>query len=125
MAQFQLWIKRADGRYNYVILHVPYLSALHVSIICKYDTINYLAYVRPKLTNSQLALPHRTKNITKNGKKAFKNRKKNKMLRRNGPVLKFVESVLRPEESMLEKIIVKEVGQRHAVMVDESAELTE
>jgi len=66
MAQFQLWIKRADGRYrpNYVILHMPYLSALNVSIICKYHTnvtINYLAYVRPKLTKHQLALPHRTK----------------------------------------------------------------
>ena len=36
--------------------------------------------------------------------------KKTKMLRRNGPVIKSVESVLRPEESLWCERFVEEVG---------------
>jgi len=43
-------------------------------------------------------------------KKTLKKNKKNKMLRRNGPVIKSVESVLRPEESLWWEIFVEEVG---------------
>jgi len=35
---------------------------------------------------------------------------KNKMLRRNGPVIKSVESVLRPEESLWWERFVEDVG---------------
>ena len=58
-----------------------------------YDTIYY---VRPKLTGSQLGLPHETK---KSNNKT-KQKQKTEMLRRNGPVVKFVESFERPEESL-------------------------
>jgi len=52
------------------------------------------------------------------------------MLRRNGPVVKSVESVLRLERSLWWEIFVKEVGlererKRHGVMDGESGELTE
>jgi len=60
---------------------------------------------------------------------------KTEMLRRiNGPVIKSVESVLRPEESLWWERFVKEVGfrqvlcqewKREGVMDDESGELTE
>jgi len=52
------------------------------------------------------------------------------MLRRNGPVIKSVESALRPgRKSMVGKIFVKEVGlepgvKREGVMDDESGKLT-
>jgi len=41
--------------------------------------------------------------------------KKTKMLRRNGPVTKSMESVLRPEESLWCESFVKEVGVEPAV----------
>jgi len=53
------------------------------------------------------------------------------MLRRNGPVIKFVESVLRPEGSLWWERLVKEVGlkprvkEREGVMDGESGELAE
>jgi len=50
------------------------------------------------------------------------------MLRRNGPVIKSVESVLRPEESLWWERFVKEVGfeprVKKRVMDGESGELT-
>jgi len=50
-----------------------------------------------KLTSSQLSLPHGTKQ--KRIMKKLKN--KTEMLRRNGPVVKSVESVLRLEGSLV------------------------
>ena len=52
------------------------------------------------------------------------------MLRRNGPVVKLVESVLRLEGSLWGERFVKEVGleprvKREGVMDGESGELTE
>jgi len=53
------------------------------------------------------------------------------MLRRNGPVIKSVESVLRPEGSLWWERFVKEVGrkpgvkEREGVVDGESGELTE
>jgi len=51
------------------------------------------------------------------------------MLRRNGPVIKSLESVLRPEESLWWERFVVEVGlsgsEREGVMDGESVELTE
>ena len=59
-----------------------------------------------KLANSQLNLPHETKQ-----KRLMKKLKiKTEMLRRNGPVIKAVESVLRPEGSLWWKRFVKKVG---------------
>jgi len=51
-----------------------------------------------KLTNSQLNLPHRTKKNKKSNEET-KN-KKTEILRRNSPVIKSMESVLRLEESL-------------------------
>jgi len=61
----------------------------------RYDTIRYTIFTcAEKLTNSQLNLPHgTTQKVTK------KLKTKSEMLRRNGPVLKSVELVLRPEGS--------------------------
>jgi len=42
---------------------------------------------------------------------------KTEMLRRNGPVMKSVESVLRPEESLRWERLVKEVGLKQEVDV--------
>jgi len=56
------------------------------------------------MMNSQLNLPHRTKKAKRVMKK-----QKMRMLRRNGPVIKSVESVRRLEESMWWRF-VKEVG---------------
>jgi len=50
------------------------------------------------VTNSQLNLPHRTKQ--KRVMKKLKT-KKTEMLRRNGPVIKSVDSVLRPEREFI------------------------
>ena len=59
-----------------------------------------------KLTRSQLSLPHGTKQ-----KRIMKKQKhKTEMLRRNGPVVKSVESVLRLEGSLWGERFVKEVG---------------
>ena len=58
-----------------------------------------------KLTNSQLNLPHGTKQ-----KRVMKKLKtKNEILRRNGPVVKSVESVLSPEGSLWWERSVKDV----------------
>jgi len=58
-----------------------------------------------KLANSQLNLPHGTKQ-----KRVMKKLKtKIEMLRRNGPVIKSTESVLRPEWSLWWERFVKEV----------------
>ena len=59
-----------------------------------------------KLANSQLNLPHGTKQ-----KRVMKKLKtETEMLRRNGPVIKSVESVLRPEWSLWRERFAKEVG---------------
>ena len=59
-----------------------------------------------KLTSSQLNLPHGTEQ-----KRIMKKLKpKTEMLRRNGPVVKSVESVLRLEGSLWWEKFVKEVG---------------
>ena len=59
-----------------------------------------------KLTSSQLSLPHGTKQ-----KRIMKKLKhKMEMLRRNGPVAKSVESVLRLEGSLWGERFVEEVG---------------
>jgi len=53
------------------------------------------------------------------------------MLRRNGPVIKSMESVLRPEGSLWWEIFVKEVGfepevkEKEVVIDDMSGEVTE
>ena len=57
------------------------------------------------LTNSQLALPHGTKQKSNEGSK----NKKIEMLRRNDLVMKSVSSVLRPQESLCWEGIVNEV----------------
>jgi len=62
-----------------------------------------------KLMNSQLNLPHGTKQ-KKRVKKKLKT--KTEMLRRNGPIIKSVESVLRLEGSIWWERSVKEVGRR-------------
>jgi len=55
----------------------------------------HYVYVRLKLMDSQPNLPHGTiKRVMK------KLKTKNEMLRRNGPVMKSMESVLRPEGSL-------------------------
>jgi len=48
-------------------------------------------------------------------KKVKKLKTKIKMLRRNGPVVKSVKLVLRPEQSLRWERFVKEVGFEHAV----------
>jgi len=58
------------------------------------------------LTTSQLSLPHKTEKIVMKKTK----KPKTKMLRRNGPVIKSVESVLEPEESLWWERSVKQVG---------------
>jgi len=63
-----------------------------------------------KLTNSQLNLPHRTNKTNRVMKKTKKNKQKPKMLERNGPVTKSLDSVLRPEESVWWERFVEEVG---------------
>jgi len=70
-----------------------------------YDTTHYhirwtILTCAQKLTSRQLNLPHRTKQSNEETKK--KN-KKTDMLRRNGPVVKSVESVLRLVESLCGK----------------------
>jgi len=62
-----------------------------------YDTVYLRAAKLPKAeTNSLLNLAH-----TKNTKRVTKKTKnKTEMLRRNGPVIKSVKSVLRAEESL-------------------------
>jgi len=63
------------------------------------------------LTCSQLNLPHGTKQ-----KRIMKKLKtKMEMLRRNGPVVKFVESVLRLAGSLWWERFVKEVGLKTGV----------
>ena len=67
----------------------------------------HYVYVRLKLmdSHSQSNLPHGTiKRVMK------KLKTKNEMLRRNGPVMKSMESVLRPEGSLWQERFVKEVG---------------
>jgi len=64
-----------------------------MAIPIRYDTIRYTIFTcAEKLTNSQLNLPHGTTQ-----KLTIKT--KSEMLKRNGPVLKSVELVLRPEGS--------------------------
>jgi len=71
-----------------------------------------------KLTSSQLSLPHRTK------QKRIMKKLKTEMLRRNGPVVKSVESVPRLEGSLWRERFVEEVGLEPGVD-GESGELTE
>ena len=81
-------------------------------MVIRYDTICWTVFTcAQKLTNSQLNLLHGTKQ-----KRAMKKLKtKNEMLRRNGPVIKSVESVLMPEGSLWWERFVKEVGLEPAV----------
>jgi len=73
-----------------------------------YDMIWYTIFVCiQKLTNSQLNLPHRTKQ--KWVMKKLKT-KKTEVLGRNGPAMKSMESVLRLEGSLWWERFVKEVG---------------
>ena len=70
-------------------------------------TIRYAIFTcAQKLINSQLNLPHGTKQ----NRVMKKQQTKTEMLRRNGPVTKSVEAVLRPEESLWWERFVKEVG---------------
>ena len=70
-------------------------------------TIRYaISTCAQKLINSQLNLPHGTKQ----NRVMKKQKTKTEMLRRNGPVTKSVESVLRLEESLRWERFVKEVG---------------
>ena len=71
----------------------------------RYDTMNYI-YMRPKADGRQLNLPHVTKE--QNSNEETKNQ--NQMLRRNGPVLKSVQSVLGPEWSLRWERFVKALG---------------
>jgi len=75
-------------------------GALHI----RYTTIRWRIFTcAQKLANSQLNLPHGTKQ-----KRLMKKLKiKADMLRRNGPVVKSVESVLRPEGSLWWERFVK------------------
>ena len=70
------------------------------------DTIQYTTFTcTQKLTNSQLNPPHGTKKrVTKKLKTKTEN------LRRNNPVTKSVQSVLRPERSLWWERSVKEIG---------------
>jgi len=69
------------------------------------DTMRYSIFTcTQKLTNSQLSLMHGTK------QKGVMNKLKTEMLRRNGPVIKSVELVLRPEGSLWWERFVKKVG---------------
>jgi len=74
--------------------------------IVRYDTITIFTCTQ-KLTNSQLNLPHGTK---ENKKRNEETKKQNTdMLRRKGPVIKSLESILRPEESLWWERFAKEV----------------
>ena len=74
----------------------------------RYDTIRYTIFMcAKKLTNSQLYSAAR--NQTKRATKKLKT-KKNETLIRNGPIIKSVESVMRPEGSLWWERFVKEVG---------------
>ena len=79
--------------------------------------------VAPPLTSSQLNLPHGTK------QKRVMKKLKTKKRRRNGPVVRSVESVLRLEGSLWGERFVEEVGLepgvKGRVMDVESGELTE
>ena len=73
-----------------------------------YDTIRYtIVTCTQKLTNSQLNLPHGTKQKSIMKKLKTKNRDAHI---RNGQVIKSVESVLRPEGSPWLERLVKEIG---------------
>ena len=52
----------------------------------------------------------------KQTKRVIKKMKNNAQNRRNGPVIKSVESVLRPEESIWWEIFVEEVGFEQGVI---------
>jgi len=72
--------------------------------IIRYDTTHYI-YVRQKLTNSQLNLPHETKQ-----KKSNEESKTEKQDAQKKGSVKSVESVVRPEGSLWWERFVKEVG---------------
>ena len=101
---YKLWI-RSEVRNLYG--KITCVSRNNVCV--PYDTIRYDTMIftcAQKLTYSQLNLPHGTKQ-----KRIMKKLKiKTEMLRRNGPVVKSVESVLRPEGSLWWERFVKKVG---------------
>ena len=71
----------------------------------QYDTIRWtILTCAQKLTSSQLSLPHGTK------QKRIMKKLKTEMLRRNGLVVKSVESVRRLEGSLRGERFVEEVG---------------
>jgi len=77
-----------------------------------------------KLTSSQLNLPHGTKQKRVMKKPKTKNGDAQK---KNGPVIKSVDSVLRPEKSMVGKICERALSRerkREEVMDGETGELT-
>jgi len=78
-----------------VLLHLCQPTDL---LSMQYNTIRWTIILTcaQKLTSSQLNLPHGTKQ-----KRVMRKLKqKTEMLRRNGPVIKFVESVVRLEGSL-------------------------
>jgi len=61
----------------------------------RYDPVDYIYACAQKPMNSRLYLPHGAKKSNEETEN-----KKTDMLRRNGPVIKSVDSVLRPEGSL-------------------------